>query len=77
MAPSNARKRVANTEREVLRSVIYECDAFINWANWSRSHERSRRSIIQMLEIVRKVALGGYGGGTDELHFEEGVRDQP
>lgn len=57
--PSNARKRVTNTEREVLRSVICECDAFINWANWSRPHERSRRSVIQMLEIVRKFALGG------------------
>lgn len=59
MPPSNARKRVSNTEREVLRSVIYECDAFINWANWSRPDERSRRSVIQMFKIVRKVALGG------------------
>lgn len=43
----------------MLRSVIYECDAFINWANWSRPDERSHRSIIQMFKIVRKVALGG------------------
>lgn len=30
MPPSNARKQVANTEREVFRSVIHEFDAFIN-----------------------------------------------
>jgi hypothetical protein len=64
MLASHIRKRKSpSAEREVLRSVIYECDAFINWAYWSRPHERSRRSVIQMLKIVRKVALGGLRRG--------------
>ena len=60
MLAGNIRKRKSpSAEREALRSVIHECDAFINWANWSRADERSRRSVIQMFKIVRKVALGG------------------
>jgi hypothetical protein len=57
--PRTTRKQAPSTQRQSLSSVIHECDAFINWANWSRSRERSRESIIQMLSIVRKVALEG------------------
>ena len=57
--PRTSRKRAPSTQRQALSSVIHECDAFINWANWSRRRERSRESIIQMLGIVRKVALEG------------------
>ena len=57
--PGRTGKRAFGTQCQALRRVIHECDAFINWANWSRPAERSRESIIQMLRIVRKVALGG------------------
>src|ERR1700678_1925828 len=46
-------------EREALRAVIHECEAFINWAGWSRPAERSERSITQMMGIIRGVALEG------------------
>ena len=53
------KKRDTTPEREALRAVIYECEAFINWAGWSRPNERSERSITQMMGIIRGVALKG------------------
>jgi len=46
-------------EREALRGVIHECEAFIHWAGWSRPAERSSHSITQIMEIIRGVALKG------------------
>ena len=59
MRPGNRQRRVTNPEREALRAVIHECEAFINWAGWSRPAERSERSITQMMGIIRGVALKG------------------
>ena len=59
MRPGNRQRRVTNPEREALRAVINECEAFINWAGWSRPAERSERSITQMMGIIRGVALKG------------------
>jgi hypothetical protein len=59
MRPGTRQRRVTTPEREALRGVIHECEAFVHWAAWCRPAERSRRSIIQMLGIIRKVALGG------------------
>jgi len=50
-----SRQRSATTpEREALRAVIHECEAFINWAGWSRPADRSERSITQMLQLKSK-----------------------
>jgi hypothetical protein len=59
MRPSNKQRRDTTPEREALRAVIHECEAFINWASWSRPAERSERSITQMMGIIRGVALKG------------------
>jgi hypothetical protein len=59
MRPSNKQRRDTTPEREALRAVIHECEAFINWASWSRPAERSERSITQMMGIIRVVALKG------------------
>jgi hypothetical protein len=53
------KRKKSSLEREGLRSVIYECDAYMNWARCSYPTERSRRSIIQVLNIIRKVAQRG------------------
>ena len=54
------RQRSATTpEREALRAVIHECEAFIHWVGWSRPADRSERSITQMMGIIRGVALRG------------------
>ena len=52
-------RTVVIPERKVLRALIHECDAFIHWANWSHPTERSERSITQMMEIIKGVALKG------------------
>ena len=59
MRPGNRQTRATTPEREALRAVIHECEAFINWAGWSRPAERSERSITQMMGIIRGVALKG------------------
>jgi hypothetical protein len=59
MRPGNRRRSVTTPEREALRAVIHECEAFINWAGWSRPADRSERSITQMMGIIRGVALKG------------------
>ena len=59
MRRSNKQARDTTPEREALRAVIYECEAFITWAGWSRPNERSERSITQMMGIIRGVALKG------------------
>jgi len=57
--PTLKQKLGAARECDALRSVMYECDAFINWACWSRPAERSPKSIIKMLKIIRRVASDG------------------
>lgn len=52
-------RRDTTPEREALRAVIHECKAFIHWADWSPLTERSHRSITQMMEIIKGVALKG------------------
>jgi hypothetical protein len=59
MRRRNRRRNATTPEREALRAVIHECEAFINWADWSRPADRSERSITQMMEIIRGVALKG------------------
>jgi hypothetical protein len=59
MRPSNRQRRVTTPEREALRAVIHECEAFIHWADWSPLTERSHRSITQMMGIIKGVALKG------------------
>ena len=59
MRRGNRQRSVTTPEREALRAVIYECEAFINWAGCSRPAERSERSITQMMGIIRGVALKG------------------
>jgi len=59
MRRGNRQKSATNPEREALRAVIHECEAFINWAGWSRPADRSERSITQMMGIIRGVALKG------------------
>jgi len=59
MRPNNKQMRDTTPEREALRAVIHECEAFIHWAGWSRPAERSERSITQMMGIIRGVALKG------------------
>lgn len=59
MRPSNTQRRATTPEREALRAVIHECEAFIHWAGWSRPADRSELSITQMMEIIRGVALKG------------------
>ena len=59
MRRGNRQRSVTTPEREALRAVIHECEAFINWAGWSRPAERSERSITQMMGIIRGVALKG------------------
>ena len=36
MRRSNKQRRDTTPEREALRAVIHECEAFIHWADWSR-----------------------------------------
>ena len=58
--PRGNRQRSATTpEREALRAVIHECEAFIHWAGWSRPADRSERSITEMMGIIRGVARKG------------------
>jgi len=57
MRRSNKKKRDTTPEREALRAVIHECEAFIHWADWSPLTERSHRSITQMMGIIKGVAL--------------------
>ena len=59
MRRANRQRNATTPEREALRAVIHECEAFINWAGWSRPAERSERSITQMMGIIRGVALKG------------------
>ena len=59
MRRGNRQRNATTPEREALRAVIHECEAFINWAGWSRPVERSERSITQMMGIIRGVALKG------------------
>lgn len=59
MPHRNKQRRATTPEREALRAVIHECDAFINWSGLSRPGERSERSITQMMEIIKGVALKG------------------
>jgi len=59
MRRGNRQKSATTPEREALRAVIHECEAFINWAGWSRPADRSERSITQMMGIIRGVALKG------------------
>ena len=47
MQRGNRQRSAATPEREALRAVIHECEAFINWADWSRPSERSERSITR------------------------------
>ena len=54
---SNKQRRGTRAEREALRAVIHECEAFIHWADWSPLVERSHRSITQMMGIIKGVAL--------------------
>jgi hypothetical protein len=57
MRPSNKKRRDTTPEREALRAVIHECEAFIHWADWSPLTEKSHRSITQMMGIIKGVAL--------------------
>ena len=59
MRRSNKQRRGTTPEREALRAVMHECEAFINWAGLSRPAERSERSITQMMGIIKGVALKG------------------
>ena len=59
MRHGNRRRSATTPEREALRAVIHECEAFINWAGWSRPADRSERSITQMMGIIRGVAVKG------------------
>ena len=59
MRAGNRQRRATTAEREALRAVIHECEAFIHWAGWSRPADRSERSITQMMGIIREVALKG------------------
>jgi hypothetical protein len=59
MRTHNKQAPVVSPQREALRAVLHECDAFINWADWSRPVERSSHSIISMLRIIRGVAMRG------------------
>jgi hypothetical protein len=56
---SNKQRRDSTPERQALRAVIHECEAFIHWADWSRLTESSHRSITQMMGIIKGVALKG------------------
>jgi hypothetical protein len=53
------KRRDATPEREALRALIHECEAFIHWADWSPLTERSHRSITQMMGIIKGVAVKG------------------
>jgi hypothetical protein len=57
MRPRNKQRRDTTPEREALRAVIHECEAFIHWADWSPLTEKSHRSITQMMGIIKGVAL--------------------
>lgn len=59
MRRGDRQRRATTPEREALRAVIHECEAFIHWADWSRPADRSERSITQMMGIIREVALKG------------------
>ena len=59
MRHGNRQRSATTPEREALRAVIHECEAFIHWASWSGPAERSERSITQMMEIIIGVALQG------------------
>jgi hypothetical protein len=59
MPRSDKQRRDTTPEREALRAVIHECEAFIHWADWSTLTERSHRSITQMMGIIKGVALKG------------------
>jgi hypothetical protein len=59
MRRGNRQRSASTPEREALRAVIHECEAFMNWASWSRPADRSERSITQMMGIIREVALKG------------------
>jgi hypothetical protein len=59
MRRSNKQRRDTTPEREALRAVIHECEAFMHWADWSPMTERSHRSITQMMGIIKGVALNG------------------
>jgi len=59
MQRGNRQRNATTPEREALRAVIHECEAFIHWAGWSRPADRSERSITQMMGIIRGVALKG------------------
>jgi hypothetical protein len=71
MRRSNKQRRDTTPEREALRAVIHECEAFIHWADWSRLTERSRRSITQMMEIIKGVALKGLRKSEHEQHCQK------
>jgi hypothetical protein len=59
MRRSNKQRSDTTPEREALRAVIHECEAFIHWAGLSRPAEKSERSITQMMGIIKGVALKG------------------
>jgi len=59
MRRSNKQSTDTTPEREALRAVIHECEAFIHWAGLSRPAEKSERSITQMMGIIKGVALKG------------------
>jgi hypothetical protein len=57
MRRGNRQRNATTPEREALRAVIHECEAFIHWADWSPLTEKSHRSITQMMGIIKGVAL--------------------
>jgi hypothetical protein len=59
MRRGNRQRSATTPERETLRAVIHECEAFIHWAGWSRPADRSERSITEMMGIIRGVARKG------------------
>ena len=59
MRRGNRQRNATTPEREALRAVIHECEAFIHWAGWSRPADRSERSITEMMGIIRGVARKG------------------
>jgi hypothetical protein len=59
MRRKNKQRGGTTPEREALRAVIHECEAFIHWAGLSRPAERSERSIAQMMGIIKGVAVNG------------------
>jgi len=75
---------------EAIEKYFPTIDAFVNdlIGDWSVDHEADEEedeneepgvseSDSQIVNLVNKILMDGYGKGASDIHFEPGVREQP